>query len=448
MAGLEPTNVEHRAIAIVGAGAAGLATAIFAAEEVDNRGLPVSIALLEGAPRIGAKILVAGGGRCNVTHYVVSPEDYHGKRNVVRNVLRAFDADAAVRWFASLGVELKREETGKLFPVTDSARTVVEALVQRAEQLGVEIRTRHRVESIALIAPETSEGTADEATRETCPRFRIEHSQGVLTADYLVLATGGRSLPKSGSDGAGYAFATALGHTVTETYPALVPLLLDDRFPHKELSGVAHPARLTVRIGGKKHVEATGDLLWTHFGISGPVAMDISRSWVIPQEAGDAPTLEVACVPKLTREQIEADFLESGKRHPKRSTERWVATHLPRRVARWLCERAAIDPECALPQLPKEQRRSLLSALTELVLPVTSPRGWNLAEVTAGGVPLEEIDHRTFHSRRTEGLYLVGEILDCDGRIGGFNFQWAWAGGSLTGKALGHAAALAAEAAK
>jgi len=417
-------SAEHREIAIVGAGAAGLATAIFAAEGCVNAGRPVSIALLEGAARIGAKILVSGGTRCNVTHYSVTSDDYHGNRNVVRNVLRAFDADDAVRWFASLGVELKREETGKLFPVSDSARSVVDALVGRARDLGVEIRTGHRVRAIIPL------------TGETSPRFRIEHAHGVLTCERLVLATGGRSLPKSGSDGAGYAFARALGHSVTDTWPSLVPLLLDARFPHAELSGIAQRVRLTVRVGGKRIADATGDLLWTHFGISGPVAMDVSRSWVRPHEQGLAPILQASLVPEFSREALEARFLEEAKQHPQRSTERWVATRLPRRVARWVCDLAGVEPERALAQVPRDARRALLRSLTELALPVTGSRGWNAAEVTAGGVPLAEIDYRSFASRRTPGLSLVGEILDCDGRIGGFNFHWAWANGFLAGAAL------------
>jgi hypothetical protein len=164
--------------------------------------------------------------------------------------------------------------------------------------------------------------------------------------------------------------------------------------------------------------------------------MDNSRSWVGPREQGAEPTLHLSLVPEHSREALEAQFLAEAKQRPQRSTERWVATWLPRRVARWVCERAGVDPARSLAQVQRDARRDLLTALTELALPVEGPRGWNAAEVTAGGVPLAEIDYRTFESRRTPGLSLVGEILDCDGRIGGFNFQWAWAGGFLAGRAL------------
>ncbi|MHC4936684.1 MAG: BaiN/RdsA family NAD(P)/FAD-dependent oxidoreductase [Planctomycetota bacterium] len=415
---------EHRAIIVVGAGAAGLTTAIACAEECRARGLePPPVLLLEGARRIGAKILVSGGGRCNVTHRAALPDDYHASRPVIRNVLREFSVEDTVAWFASLGVELKEEQTGKLFPVTDSARTVVAALVERAEAVGVEIRTGARVREIRG-------GDGDDAP------FRIELEDGELTCDRLALATGGRSLPKSGSDGAGYAFARALGHTVTDTWPALVPLLLDPAFPHAEMSGISHRARLTVRVAGRQVEERTGDLLWTHFGISGPVAMDISRTWIAAAEAGETPRLELCFTPDFPREAIETELLESARRSPVRTIESWLSIELPRRLARWILARADLPPRAPIAQIPRAERRRLLDQLDALPLPVTGPRGWNMAEVTAGGVPLAEIDHRTFASRRRPGLHLVGEILDCDGRIGGFNFQWAWAGGHLAGRAL------------
>ncbi|MFI5223444.1 MAG: FAD-dependent oxidoreductase, partial [Nitrospirales bacterium] len=177
-------------IAVIGAGAAGLAASIFAAEVAVKSDRQRKIVLLDGVKIIGAKILVSGGGRCNVTHEVVTPADYFGNRRIIKNVLAAFSVDQTVKWFASLGVELKREATGKLFPVTDKARTVLHALVERCRELGVEIRSNHRVDDI--------ERTADHGHG-----FVIHHSQGVLHTRKVILATGGRSIPKSGSDGFG-----------------------------------------------------------------------------------------------------------------------------------------------------------------------------------------------------------------------------------------------------
>ncbi|MCP9473259.1 MAG: aminoacetone oxidase family FAD-binding enzyme, partial [Nitrospira sp.] len=216
-------------IAVIGAGAAGLASAIAAGEENNGSSLR-GIVLLDGARTIGAKILVSGGGRCNVTHETVTPTDYFGNRRIVKNVLASFPIEATIRWFASLGVTLKREPTGKLFPVTDRARTVLSALLDRCRNLGVHIRPDHRV---SMIEP-TNQAT-----------FLITHRHGSLLAKRVIVATGGRSLPRTGSDGFGYELARRLGHHVTETAPALVPLVLDDLMFHQSLAGLSHTVELT-----------------------------------------------------------------------------------------------------------------------------------------------------------------------------------------------------------
>lgn len=401
-------------VAIVGGGAAGLAAAIFAA---DSAGPGRRVIVLDGAKTLGAKILVSGGGRCNVTHDVVRADDFNGSRNVVRNVLAAFDAAATVRWFASMGVQLKREPTGKLFPVTDSARTVLGALLDRCRQLGVSIRTGHRA---TFIRP----GEA----------FEIQHAAGTLAARTVILSAGGRSLPRSGSDGSGWEIASALGHSVTSTYPALVPLVLDPAMFHACVSGIAHDVELSTWVDRTRIDRRTGSLLWTHFGISGPVVMDASRHWVTAHESGQSPQLRCNLLPPDGFEQVERFFLAQTADRPRVSLGTTLAQRLPDRLAGAICAHLKIEPSLTLSQLSREARRALAHGLTELSLPVSGPRGWNYAEVTAGGVPLAEIDFRTMQSRIVPGLYLAGEILDCDGRIGGFNFQWAWATGFLAGR--------------
>jgi predicted Rossmann fold flavoprotein len=413
----------HCHLAIVGAGAAGLAAAIFAGERAIELDAPLKIVLLDGARPIGRKILVAGGGRCNVTHDRVTADDYNGPRPVVRNVLAAFTAQDTVRWFAGLGVALKTEATGKLFPVTDDARTVLHALVGRAGALGVTLWDGHRVMAIAR---------TDAADGES---FEITHARGTLRAHCVILATGGRSLPRSGSDGGGYGLAGRLGHTVTDTFPALVPLVLDPRFLHKALAGVSHPAELTTRVAGQVLDRRSGSLLWTHFGVSGPVALDASRHWVGADRAGQAPELLVNCLPECTEPELDADLQGAARHAPRRPVGAWVGDQLPRRLADALGHHAGVDPSTRLADLGRAPRQALAAAVTGLRLPVTGPRGWDHAEVTAGGVPLAEVDYRTLASRRCPGLYLAGEILDVDGHIGGFNFQWAWATGHLAGRA-------------
>lgn len=410
-------------ICIIGAGAAGLAAAIFSAEV--RKGLAVH--LMDGAKSIGAKILISGGGRCNVTHDIVTPEDFHGTRHIIRNVLSAFDAEAARRWLGSLGVVLKRETTGKLFPATDKARTVLDALTCRSRELGVVLCTGHRVTSVMRY---------ETAPDGTCrPPFQIHHAQGVLLARRVILATGGRSLPKSGSDGFGYELARAFGHHITPTVPALVPLVLDPSMFHRDLSGLSLEVELTTTVDGRAIDRRTGSLLWTHFGISGPVVMDASRVWTLARQEGAEAALYGNFLPGETQDHARSWLLEEAARQPRRSLLKALAERIPERLAGALCRHAGCDPHKSLALLRREKREHLLQALTRFQFPVQCDRGWNYAEVTAGGVPLEEINFRTMESKLVSGLYLVGEILDCDGRIGGFNFQWAWATGYLAGRA-------------
>ena len=411
--------METADLAIIGGGAAGLAAAIFAAETAQAAR---RIVVLDGAKSLGAKILVSGGGRCNVTNQEVLPRDFNGSQPVIRNILASFDAQATVRWFASLGVELKTEPTGKLFPVADSARVVLGALLRRCEELQIALRNGSRVTGIS--APGDGESS-----------FTIEHENGSLGAPRVILCTGGRSLPRSGSDGSGWEIVRRLGHTVTPTYAALAPLVLAPQFFHAGLAGISQDVELSVYVAGRRIDDRTGSLLWTHFGISGPVVMDASRHWIIAAETHQQPIMRCNLLPGENFEMAERWLIESIAARPKASALSHLLARLPQRVAAAASQHAGVDPATPAGQLPRDARRALVRGLTELVLPVVQHRGWNYAEVTAGGVPLDEIDFRTMQSRKVPGLHLAGEILDCDGRIGGFNFQWAWSTGHLAGRA-------------
>ena len=269
--------------------------------------------------------------------------------------------------------------------------------------------------------------------------FVLQHSHGVLHASHVLLATGGRSVPKSGSDGFGYELARRLGHQVTATVPALVPLVLDDRMFHKALSGLSCEVEVSTIVDGRPVDTRTGSLLWTHFGISGPVVMDASRFWCLARNQGVSAEVYGNFLPGQTQEQVRQWFVTETRNHPRRSLGNTLAQRLPQRFAESLIQYAGCDGQTAIAQLPRKDRDSLLPLLTKFPFPIVQDRGWNYAEVTAGGVPLEEINFRTMESKVVPGLYLIGEILDCDGRIGGFNFQWAWATGHLAGCAVGRA---------
>ncbi len=424
-------------IAIIGAGAAGLAAAIFAAENRPN----LRIVLLDGARTIGSKILVSGGGRCNVTNAIVHPSDFHAPKRLVARILRRLDAQATVRWFESFGVDLKQETTGKLFPISNKARTVLDALLRRCNELDIRILTKHRVQSIA----------------HTDVGFRIEFEQGQITAQRVIMATGGQSLPKSGSDGKGWAMAKRMGHSITPTYPALVPLVLADTFFHAGLSGISHEVRVTTRVNRKVVDRRVGSLLWTHFGISGPVVLDASRFWVMAKGQGQEVTVFISCFPDQTIDEVDR-WLDQASRQPgRKSVGTLLAQRLPARLAEVLChliDQGEKDPfrkniektgsqnlaNLPLNQLPQVKRKTLVNVLTDLPVPVIAHRGWNFAEVTAGGIPLDEINPQTMMSRNVSGLYLIGEMLDCDGRIGGFNFQWAWSTGFIAGRSAARGA--------
>lgn len=402
-------------VLIVGAGAAGLAAAIFARQLDPSR----RVRLVDGAARPGAKILVSGGSRCNVTNTVVREHDYWGgKRTIIRRVLRRLPVADTVAFFERIGVPLKPEPGGKLFPQSDRSRDVLDALMRTATQVGVELSPATRIHRI----------------RGERGQFEAESSRGPLRAAAVVMATGGLSLPKTGSDGGGLDIARAFGHTIVPTTPALAPLILADGF-HVALSGVSHDAELTIWVDGRAAERLTGSLLWTHFGISGPVALNASRHYLRATIEGR----ECAVTANLTGgdyESTDMRWTALARQRPRASLQTVLAETLPASLAAALLTHSGVDPSVALAGLTREHRRRLVHTLTALPLPVSGSRGYNYAEATAGGVTLDEIDPATMESRRCAGLYLIGEMLDVDGRIGGFNFQWAWSSGRTVAEAL------------
>lgn len=399
-------------VVIVGAGAAGLATAIFTA----RRNPTARIIALDGARKIGAKILVAGGGRCNVTNQQVLAADFFGgSRNSIKQVLAAFPANSAVEFFHGIGVDMHVEEHGKYFPDTNSARTVLDALIAETTRRGVKILTDHRV--IRIDSMEKG--------------FEIITSQSSIASRTVVLATGGKSLPKTGSDGGGYELARRLGHSIVETTPGLVPLVLEGDF-HVPLAGVSLDVEIEVCIEGAKPLRHRGALLWTHFGVSGPVVLDVSRHWHRARLENNPAQLFVNFFPGSSSQEVEQKIIALAQVQPRTILENSLATLLPARLAGAVLRNLSMEPRTIMAHFGKDSRRRLAAALARWPLPVRDSRGYNFAEVTAGGVPLSEVNPHTMESRIRPGLFLVGEILDVDGRIGGFNFQWAWSTGFVT----------------
>jgi predicted Rossmann fold flavoprotein len=407
-------------VVIVGAGAAGLATAIFA-----RRLNPaVSVLLLDGAKKPGAKILVSGGGRCNVANASVSESDFWGGRPaVVRRVLRALPVPDTIAFFREIGVTLHEEDRGRMFPDSNRARDVLSALLGEVAGRGALLLADHRVVGV----------------RQTGAGFLVSTRRGDVRADAVVLATGGQALPRSGSDGAGFEFARALGHAIIPTTPALVPLVAartEDEGLHRELSGVSQEVELEVWVDGRVAVRLDGSLLWTHFGVSGPAALDASRHWLRAKLEGREVRLTVNFCPGQQFDDLESRWIALSRERPNASAQSALGTILPAAVAAAIARRLWLAPDLTLAHLARDERRRIVHALVQWPLEIAGTRGYTYAEATAGGVSLAGITPATMESRVCRSLFLVGEMLDVDGRLGGFNFQWAWASARVAARAL------------
>jgi predicted Rossmann fold flavoprotein len=421
-------------IVVIGAGAAGFMAAIFASGGPERgapaRGSTRRVLLIERTRDGGRKILMSGGGRCNVLPSEIDPSCFvtASSPNTLKKLLLAWPLREQRRFFEEdLGVPLAlEEETGKLFPISNKARDVRDRLRAMAERNGVEMRFDTCVTGLD---PEVGEaGGAAE------PLWRVKLADGTtLSASRVIIATGGLSVPGTGSDGTGIDIVRRLGHTIHDTYPALTPLTAT---PHRygALAGVSLPVTLEAP-GPKRTFTTRGGFLFTHKGYSGPSVLDLSHLAVLSKRGG-GPAQEIF----VRWTERDADAWDLALREGEGTVLAALRRHLPVRLAEALLEDVFVDGATPLSQLGREERRRVVEALTHHRLPWTGDEGYRRAEVTGGGVALGEIDPRTLESRLHPGLHLCGEILDAFGPIGGYNFAWAWS----TGRAAGSAARQAA----
>ena len=393
-------------LAVVGAGAAGLMAAITAARQ------GLRVLLLDGKEKPGAKILMSGGTRCNVTNFQVTPEDYETETpRALRNILQAFPSEAAAAFFENLGVSLVLEEGGKYFPATHSAKTVLEALIKEASLAGVCLKAGFKVGEAVFLEK----------------NFYLRGQDFEFRAPFLILATGGLSYPGTGSDGSGFEIAKAFGHGLIPTTPSLTPLLSDDP-AWKSLSGIAVSCRLGLWKEGRKVIDFSAPILFTHFGFSGPAALNISRHWI---RMKDSAGLELAAhFLEAVSETEFRSFLQTERSNaPGISVKKFMSRFFPERFAGVVLSKTGIAETTPLGQWPKADSDRVIGFLRHAPLQVRDVFGYQKAEATAGGVDLRELDSRTLESKLRPGLFFAGEMLDVDGRIGGFNFQWAWSSG-------------------
>jgi predicted Rossmann fold flavoprotein len=401
-------------IAVVGAGAAGLMAAVRAAE------LGRRVLLLEKNRKPGVKILMSGGTRCNITHATDNRgivEAYGPPGRFLYSALAALSVQDTIDFFEAEGVATKVEETGKVFPVSNKALDVLDALLRRLRRSG------------AILATE-------EPLRDLTPRehdFALTTPSRVVAARRVILTTGGQSYPGSGTTGDGYAWAAKLGHTIIPPRPALVPITVTAPWV-AELRGVTLPdVSLRILYGDKALASRRGSLLFAHFGLSGPVVLDVSRD-VSGHPAPRSLSLELDLLPAVSEPALDEFLRVESAAAGKKQLAAVLAAHLPRRLCDALLPQAglAADRRAAL---SRPDRARLAAAVKRLRLPVSGTLGFRKAEVTAGGVALDEVDSRSLRSKRVPGLFIAGELLDLDGPIGGYNFQAAWSTGWLAGQA-------------
>ena len=403
-------------IVVVGAGAAGLMATLFAARQGRN------VILIESTQDGGRKILISGGGRCNVLPSRHEPERFvtESSKHSLKNILRSWPLDAQRAFFEeALAQPLVCElATGKLFPSTNRARDVRDGLIRAVQNAGASVWPGSKVVDIS---------PPDSPTGRWLIRFE---DRDPLAAERVILATGGLSVPQTGSDGRGLAIATTLGHAVNMTYPALTPLLAGTT-AHAHLSGVSLSVTISAT-NGKTKFSTTGGFLFTHRGYSGPAILDASHIYTRAKARRGTPATLFVRWSERDEESWDVAL------RPGRGTVLGQLSHyVPRRLAEQLITECGVSHEQNLAELKKTQRRVVAQHLAHYPLKISGDEGYRKAEVTGGGVALSEVNPRTMESRIRPGLFLCGEMLDAFGPIGGYNFQWAWA----TGRAAGIGAA-------
>lgn len=409
-------------IIVVGAGPAGMMAAIKAAEN------GARVVLLEKMARPGRKMLITGKGRCNITNVAEKQElikNIPGNGRFLYSSLKACDNEDVQLFFQELGVPLKVERGGRVFPVSDRAADVVEAMVLRLHELGVQLVTDAKVTELLL---------------EDAPDTGGRHVVGVKAADgsiyrgrAVIIATGGASYPGTGSAGDGFRWAAAAGHHVIKPLPALVPLETEDEWV-RELQGLAlKNVRATLLSDGVKVTDLFGEMLFTHFGVSGPIILTLSRQAAQLLDKGHFLEIEIDLKPALSMEQLDARLVRDFARYQRKEIKNGLKDLLPGRLIEPVLDAAYLAPERMVNTITKEERSRLAGVLKGLGLVISGTRPIAEAIVTAGGVDVKEINPKTMESKLVQGLYFAGEVTDVDGYTGGFNLQAAFSMGAAAG---------------
>ena len=402
-------------ILVVGGGAAGMMAAVTAARRGKN------VLLLEKNEKLGKKLFITGKGRCNLTNSAEVEELFNAvvsNPKFLYSSFYSFTNDQVIGFFEELGVKTKVERGGRVFPESDHSSDVIRALEQEMKRLGVRISLGTEVKEIL-----TEDGRAK----------GVRLSSGrMIAADAVIVATGGISYPSTGSTGDGYRFARECGHKVTDLSPALVPVEVKEWYA-KELMGLSL-RNIGIRItdGKKKLYEEFGEMLFTHYGVTGPVIL--SASSIVGKKLKEHPlTLHIDLKPALTEEQLDKRVLREFEANHNRQFKNAVDSLFPAKLKPVAIELSGIPEEKKVNEVTKEERLHFVRLIKDFSMTLTGLRGYHEAIITKGGVSVKEIDPGTMESKLVKGLYFAGEVLDLDAVTGGYNLQIAWSTGYLAG---------------
>ncbi|USG67209.1 NAD(P)/FAD-dependent oxidoreductase [Brevibacillus ruminantium] len=418
----------HYDVIVIGGGPAGLMTSIAASAE------GARVCLLEKGSKLGRKLIISGGGRCNVTNAKEQDElikQMPGNGRFLFSVFSQFNNRDIIHFFEELGVALKEEDRGRMFPVTDKAVTVANALINRMKRQGVEVRLTSPVEQILY-----EEGHTAGVLLKTGER---------LSAPCVVIAVGGCSVPQTGSTGDGYAWAKAAGHTITDLYPTEVPLTANDSFIRdKSLQGLSlRDVELTLYDPkGKKVSTQEGDMIFTHFGLSGPAVLRQGHYVSVTQKKhGPTPlSLTIDLMPQKHLDEVMAESWQLLEENPKKAVKNVIKGYLPDRLIPILLSKADISEETTLSHMRKQQWRKFAQLIKAFPLTITGTLSLEEAFITGGGVSVKEIDPKTMQSKLMPGLFFAGEVMDVHAHTGGYNITIAFTTGFVAGT---HSAQLA-----
>ncbi|NEU30003.1 NAD(P)/FAD-dependent oxidoreductase [bacterium LRH843] len=410
-------------VIVIGGGPAGLMASIAAAKH------GASVLLLDKGDKLGRKLAISGGGRCNVTNRMEIQQliaHIPGNGRFMHSPFSVFNNEDIIQFFEGLGIKLKEEDRGRMFPVSDKAITVVATLLDSVRSLGVKIQTNTKVVTI-------------EYTDDAVSKVVLQNGESLKTAA-VIIATGGKSVPHTGSTGDGYPWARNAGHTITELYPTEVPITSNETFiEDKSLQGLSlRDIELTVfDPKGKKIKTHDGDMIFTHFGLSGPAALRCSQYVVkaLKKFKTNNIKMEIDLFPQFKEADLIGQLIKTAKTDPKKSLKNNLKGFAPERFLLFLYDRLEIDPQAISSSVSHDIWRMLAHQCKHFEIDVNGTLSIEKAFVTGGGVSIKEIEPKTMHSKKKEGLYFCGEVLDIHGYTGGYNITCAFSTGYTAGKA-------------